>query len=213
MPFLTPSSVALITAGSAGLGAAIARAFAAAGARVVVNYAGNKERADALVEELAGLRPASTTASSTASASPEKLFTAIRADVTSRTEINRLVDETLEQMGRLDVVISNQGWTRFRDFMDLDDNVDESDWDGCFNVNVKSHLWLMHASKKALEEGEGGAFVTTASLAGVVPSGSSLVGFFFLVSFFPPFFPSFLLACESFPSFSREAGENQIWEE
>ena len=179
MPFLTPSSVALVTAGSAGLGAAIARAFASAGTRVVVNYAGNKERADALVEELEGLRAALPSTSPTPPSPREPSFAAIRADVTSRAEINALVAETVRTMGRLDVVVSNQGWTRFRDFMDLEDNVDEDDWDRCFNVNVKSHLWLMHASKGALEEGEGGAFVTTASLAGVVPSGSSLVSWCF----------------------------------
>jgi len=77
-------------------------------------------------------------------------------------------------MGRLDVVFSNGGWTALRDFQNLDDNVNEEDWDRCFNMNVKSHLWLMHASKKWLEESEG-CFITTASLAGVRPSGSSLV--------------------------------------
>lgn len=63
--------------------------------------------------------------------------------------------------------------------------VDE-DWDRCFTVNVKSHLWLMHAAKPYLSAGwddddaegggaqESGCFVTTASLAGVKVSGSSL---------------------------------------
>lgn len=49
----------------------------------------------------------------------------------------------------------------------------EEDWDRCFLYNVKSHLWLLHAAKPYLEESEG-AFVTTASVAGVKPSGSSL---------------------------------------
>lgn len=94
--------------------------------------------------------------------------------MTSRSDIVRLVDETVRVMGRIDVVISNNGFTRFRDFMDLEDNVDEEDWDLCFNANVKCHLWLMHAAKPHLEPAEG-AFISTASLAGVVPSGSSLV--------------------------------------
>jgi NAD(P)-dependent dehydrogenase (short-subunit alcohol dehydrogenase family) len=47
-------------------------------------------------------------------------------------------------------------------FMDLDDNMEEDVWDRCFTVNVKSHLWLMHAAKKYLEESEG-CFVSTAS--------------------------------------------------
>lgn len=43
-------------------------------------------------------------------------------------------------------------------------------------MNVKSHLWLMHAARKHLDKTEG-AFITTASLAGVSHSGSSLVSF------------------------------------
>lgn len=76
-------------------------------------------------------------------------------------------------MGSLDVVFSNGGWTKLRDITNLDDNMEEDDWDRCFQMNVKSHLWLMHAAKKYLDETEG-CFITTASLAGVRVSGSSL---------------------------------------
>ena len=57
----------------------------------------------------------------------------------------------------------------------IDENAHEDEWDRAFNMNVKSHFWLMHAAKKYLDETEG-AFILTASLAGVIPSGSSLVG-------------------------------------
>jgi NAD(P)-dependent dehydrogenase (short-subunit alcohol dehydrogenase family) len=76
-------------------------------------------------------------------------------------------------MGRLDIVISNHGWTRLTNFLDFSEGTLESDWDKCFTYNVKSHLWLMEAAKSHLDESEG-AFVSTASLAGVKPSGSSL---------------------------------------
>ncbi len=59
-------------------------------------------------------------------------------------------------------------------FTNLNDNVLEEDWDRCFNLNVKCHLFLMQAVKQHLEETEG-AFITTASAAGVKPGGSSLV--------------------------------------
>lgn len=49
----------------------------------------------------------------------------------------------------------------------------DEDWDKCFLYNVKAHLWLLHAAKAELEKSEG-SFVTTASIAGVKPSGSSL---------------------------------------
>lgn len=76
-------------------------------------------------------------------------------------------------MGRLDLVVSNAGWTRMTNFLSMDEAAVDSDWDQCFIMNVKTHLWLAHAAKEALAENEG-AFITTASVAGVKPSGSSL---------------------------------------
>ena len=75
---------------------------------------------------------------------------------------------------RLDAVFSNGGYTKPRDINTLEDNLWEEDWDACFNVNVKSHLWLMAAAKEHLDKTKG-AFVTTSSLAGVTASGSSMV--------------------------------------
>lgn len=160
--------VALITAGSAGLGAAVARALASESMRVVINYSANHDRADRLLESLTQDFPPTTRDLK------GKQFFAIQADLEKKADIARLVDETVAEMGQLDVVVSNGGWTKFSTFGDLDDGVEEADWDRCFNMNVKSHLFLMHAAKKYLDETEG-SFITTASLAGVKPSGSSLV--------------------------------------
>lgn len=52
--------------------------------------------------------------------------------------------------------------------------MEESDWDTCFNFNVKSHLFLFHAAKPHLEKSEG-SFTSVASVAGVTSSGSSIV--------------------------------------
>ncbi|KAI1299106.1 short chain dehydrogenase [Xylaria venustula] len=168
----SPSSppVALITAGSAGLGAAAARLFAQHGYRVVINYNNNAERANQLLDELPGLSPLPSPGGDDAK---KESFAAIRADLGSRDDIKRLVQETVERFGRLDVLFSNGGWTRVRGLASIDDNCYEEEWDRAFNFNVKSHLWLMQTAKKHLEETEG-AFITTASLAGVSHSGSSL---------------------------------------
>lgn len=164
---MTISKVALVTAGSAGLGAAIARTLARdAHMRIVINYSSNSDRANSLIQDLQKLTPANHEG--------KNRFIAIKADMGKKDEIRRLVDEAHAAMGRLDVVVSNAGWTKMRNFMDLDDGVDEDDWDRCFNVNVKSHLWLFHAAKQHLDQSEG-AFISTASVAGVKPSGSSLV--------------------------------------
>ncbi|KAF5008275.1 hypothetical protein FDECE_5439 [Fusarium decemcellulare] len=160
----SPSPVALITGGTAGLGAATARLLAQDGMRVAVNYHSDSTRADSLVKELHELSPLPR---------DEKNFLSFRADLAVRADLIRLVDEVVSAMGRLDAVFSNGGWTKIRDITNLDDNVNEEDWDRCFNMNVKSHLFLMHAAKEHLDKTEG-VFITTASLAGVKVSGSSL---------------------------------------
>lgn len=169
---------ALVTAGSAGLGAAIARVLALdLGMSVAINYSNNKSRAEELVAELKD----HWSSRSPTDTRPPPTFVAIQADLSQRADVVRLAQDAASALGgRLDVIISNVGWTKVRNFADLDDGVDEDDWDRCFNMNVKSHLWLFHASRQLLEESntreEGGAvFITTASTAGCKPSGSSLV--------------------------------------
>ncbi|SPO03168.1 related to cis-1,2-dihydro-1,2-dihydroxynaphthalene dehydrogenase [Cephalotrichum gorgonifer] len=174
---MSSRKVALVTAGSAGLGAAIAKVLALdLGMSVTINYSNNATRAEALVakfREAHASRPVKD-------GLDMPVFRAIKADIFSKDEIRRLVSETTDASGgRLDVVISNAGWTQIRNFSDLDDGIFEDDWDRCYNSNVKSHLWLFHAARKHLEEAnereKGSAvFVSTASIAGVKPSGSSL---------------------------------------
>ncbi|KAK5226859.1 hypothetical protein LTR47_004392 [Exophiala xenobiotica] len=173
--------VALVTASSAGLGAAIAKSIVD-DFRVVINYHGDAARAEATLNQLKTLvetRSSHEKVSDKVTTAPAHNLRvprvlALRADMGSRASIAQLVKDVVDQMGRLDVVISNGGWTRIRDFQDLDDNVNEEDWDRCWNVNVKSHLWLLHASKQHLESSPNGAFISIASVAGVKPSGSSI---------------------------------------
>jgi NAD(P)-dependent dehydrogenase (short-subunit alcohol dehydrogenase family) len=164
----TPARVALITASSAGLGAAIAHSLAPH-YRVVLNYFSRPAKAQSVIDAASQLPSFYTLPAG------QPRFHAIKADASNKEDIKRLVSETVDVMGRLDVVVSNNGWTRLTNFMDLEQQVVEEDWDRCFEVNVKSHLWLLYAAKPHLEKSEGGgAFVTVASLAGVRPSGSSL---------------------------------------
>jgi NAD(P)-dependent dehydrogenase (short-subunit alcohol dehydrogenase family) len=171
---MTNASVALITGASRGVGAAVARALAAQGnTRVVVKYHSNTSAAEQLLGELTAPREQTITRNG-ASEYNEPWFTAIQADTTDRNEITRLVNQTIDQMGRLDIVISNVGWTRMTDFMNLDEADNEADWDRCFDVNVKSHFRLFRMCQPHLERSEG-VFIATASVAGVKPSGSSLI--------------------------------------
>ncbi|KAJ5373489.1 hypothetical protein N7517_005495 [Penicillium concentricum] len=157
---MTSGPVILITAGSAGLGAVVARTFARQGYRVAINYISNSERAESVVAQLSDQE-----AGQSAGDQESAKYIAIRADLGSRADIHRLVKETHDAMGRIDIVFSNGGWSRFRDTTSIDDNAFEEDWDQAFNINVKSHLWVLHAAKAYLEEAEG-SFITTSSIAG-----------------------------------------------
>ena len=89
---------ALVTGASKGIGAAIAKHFAAAGAKVVVNYASSRAGADKVVAEI-------TAAGGKA--------VAIQADVSKPAEITRLLDDTKAALGHLDILVNNAGVSEF----------------------------------------------------------------------------------------------------
>jgi len=98
--------VVLITGASGGIGAEISRQVAKAGGKVVVHYAGRKEPADKLVEEIKALGS-----------------DAIQADVRSSAEVKQLFATALDKFGRIDAVVNNAGImiTKFiKDFTDED---------------------------------------------------------------------------------------------
>lgn len=132
----------------------------------VINFANNAERAQSVLKELSSIP-------SLHKSPIEPRFHAVQADVGIKSSVESLVKETVDKMGRLDVVVSNAGWTRITNFLNFSEGTVEDDWDKCFIYNVKTHLWLMEAAIPHLEASEG-AFISTASIAGVKPSGSSL---------------------------------------
>jgi len=132
----------------------------------VINYADNAVRAAKLLAELNSI-PCTH-------ASPSNpRFHAVRADVGQKPAVFDLVKEARQKMGRIDVVISNAGWTRITNFLNFAEGAQDDDWDRCFVLNVKTHLWLVEAALPHLKQSSG-SFVSTASLAGVKPTGSSL---------------------------------------
>src|SRR4051812_39854856 len=100
--------VALVTGGSKGIGAAIAKTFAAAGASVVVNYASGKAGADAVVQAI--------------TAAGGKAI-AVGADISKGAEIQTLVDTAIKTYGRLDILVNNSG---IYSFAQLEEITEES---------------------------------------------------------------------------------------
>ena len=90
--------VAVVTGASKGIGAGIAKGFAAEGASVVVNYASSREGAERVVREI-GERGGKAIA--------------VQADVAKRADVERLFDETETAFGAVDILVNNAGVYRF----------------------------------------------------------------------------------------------------
>src|ERR1700760_1297093 len=86
------NKVAVVTGASKGIGAAIAKHFAAAGAKVVVNYASSKEGADKVVKAITDNGGEAI---------------AVRADVSNEADVIRLFEETQKAFGKLDILVNN----------------------------------------------------------------------------------------------------------
>ncbi|ANB15140.1 bifunctional hydroxyacyl-CoA dehydrogenase/enoyl-CoA hydratase FOX2 [Sugiyamaella lignohabitans] len=152
--------IALVTGGSAGLGAEIVRQLAAQGCHVAVNYSASRDRAEELVESVKATHKV-------------KALT-LQGDVSQEQACKELVAETVKQLGGLDILISNAGWTRIINFADLD-GVSAEDLDKTFAINVKAHFYLFREAKPHFEKNaDGGSFIITASAAGLKPGGSSI---------------------------------------
>src|SRR5438445_10088254 len=90
--------VAVVTGASKGIGAGIAKALAAEGAAVVVNYASSKEGADRVVAEISGKGGKAV---------------AVQADLAKPADVTRLFAETKKAFGRLDILVNNAGIYEF----------------------------------------------------------------------------------------------------
>ncbi|MGI4876936.1 MAG: glucose 1-dehydrogenase [Janthinobacterium lividum] len=134
--------VAVVTGASKGIGAAIAKAFAAEGAAVVVNYASSKEGAETVV---AGITAAGGQA------------IAVRADVSKSDQADALIAAAVKAFGRLDILVNNSGVYAFAPI----ESMTEEHYRQMFNVNVLGLLLTTSAAAKHL--GEGGSVINISS--------------------------------------------------
>ncbi|KIW82562.1 hypothetical protein Z517_05589 [Fonsecaea pedrosoi CBS 271.37] len=142
-----------------GLGALICEKFAAEGSNIVVNYVSSKDRADQVAEKCKGLGVKAVV---------------IQADIGVVSDTVRLVKESVEQLGGLDIIINNAGWTRFTNFGDIYD-MSHAEWDKCWATNVMSHLVLMQEAAPIFNKNpDGGVFIISSSVAGISCGGSSM---------------------------------------
>ncbi|OMP75501.1 MULTISPECIES: SDR family NAD(P)-dependent oxidoreductase [unclassified Chitinophaga] len=143
------NKVAVVTGASKGIGAAIAKHFAAAGAKVVVNYATSKESADKVVKEI-------TDNGGTA--------ISVQADVSNETDVNRLFENTQKTFGTLDILVNNsvaQGYAPI-------EQISVEAFHKSFNVNVLGPVLTIQAALK-LFSNKGGNIINISSGASKYP--------------------------------------------
>ncbi len=138
--------VAVVTGASKGIGASIAREFAAQGAAVVVNYSSSKEGADKVVADI-------TRAGGKARA--------VGGNVAHGDDIAKLFDETKKAYGKVDVLVNNAGLYRFAPL----ENITAESIADMFDVNVKGLLLATQAAVPMFPA-EGGSIINIGSGAG-----------------------------------------------
>jgi len=148
------NKVAVVTGASKGIGAAIAKALAAEGASVVVNYASSKAGADKVVAAI-------TAAGGKA--------VAVGGDVSKAAEAQGIIEAAIRNYGRLDVLVNNSGVYEFAPI----EAVTEQQFHKIFNINVLGLILTTQAAVKHL--GEGGSIINIGSVVSRITPPNSVV--------------------------------------
>ncbi len=143
------NKVAVVTGASKGIGASIAKHFAAEGAKVVVNYASSKEGADKVVKTITD---------------NGGIAIAVQANVSNEADVTRLFDETRKAFGKLDILVNNavaQGYAPIEE-------ISAAAFQQSFNVNVLGPVLTIQAALKLFGD-KGGNIINISSGASKYP--------------------------------------------
>ena len=150
---LTDKSI-LVTGASSGIGAAISRAFSEQGARVAIHCNGNTagaEQVHSRIQDAGGVAHV------------------VRGDLTQAGEAERIVRDSAEILGGLDVLVNNAGsLVSRRPFLESD----ELFVDAVFNINARAVIHTCQAAVPYMERRGGGAIINVGSIAGLDGGGS-----------------------------------------
>jgi 3-oxoacyl-[acyl-carrier protein] reductase len=140
---------ALVTGASRGIGRSIALQLADEGYNVAVNYAGSKDKADAVVEEI--------------KAKGVDSF-AIQANVANGDEVKAMIKEVVSQFGSVDVLVNNAGITRDNLLM----RMKEQEWDDVIDTNLKGVFNCIQKVTPQMLRQRSGAIINLSSVVGAV---------------------------------------------
>ena len=140
--------VAVVTGGSKGLGKAMARGFAQAGADVVISSRHTDELEKALPEILEGT---------------DRRGLIVTVDLSKRSDAERLAKTSLEQMGRVDILVNNAG----TNVPSPIDQVKDEDWDRVIELNLGACMVLTRALVPQMKERRWGRIIHISSVLGL----------------------------------------------
>jgi len=139
--------VAFVTGGSRGIGAAIAKGLAGAGADVALSYQSNQDMAEAVADEIIALG---------------RKAMIVKADVRDRTSIQSAFHLAEENLGGIDILVNNAGINKPTDF----DQITDEDWDEILGVNLKGPFICAQEALPFLRKRGGGSIVNIGSVSG-----------------------------------------------
>lgn len=140
----------VVTGASHGIGAVIARAFAVAGARVVVHYRSGRDSAEALVDEIVA---------------GGGIAVALSADLAKESEVETLFTQTTDAYGAVDVLINNAG--NYPNARLLETSQEQ--WRQMYADNVESTFLCTKAAGLAMKDAGGGSIINISSISGLQP--------------------------------------------
>ena len=142
--------IAIVTGASRGIGRAIALELANCGAAVVINYRRDAESAEEVVNEVIA---------------NDGVALSIQADVSQKSDAERLVSATIERFGQVDILVNNAGTTRDRLLM----RMSEDEWDAVIETNLKSVFNCSQAViRPMLRRKQGGRIINISSVVGLL---------------------------------------------
>lgn len=139
--------VAIVTGGSVGIGAAIAKRYAAEGATVATVYKSNHEGAAEIIKEI------------TDAGGKGKAF---KSDVSDVVRIEQLIADVIAEFGRVDILVNNAGVFRTVPVMETTEEI----WDEQLDVNLKGYFFMVKNLVPHFRENGGGKVVNISSIAG-----------------------------------------------
>jgi 3-oxoacyl-[acyl-carrier protein] reductase len=132
-----------VTGGARGIGAAVSRELARAGARVAINYRSGAEAATAVASEIGGI--------------------AVQADVADAAKVAALVEKVEAELGRLDILVANAGVTRDTLIIRMSDE----EWSDVIETNLRGVFNCCRAVARGMLKRRSGSIVTLTSVVGL----------------------------------------------